>query len=382
MEADAKKKGKNKMRYILILLGLLVANAASAMDCEKVPDCESLGYSQEEDTDCEKDGFMYCPFDKSYKKCVQYSCEALGFTESDKTSWCEEVISCPSDKALTLCKTLQLQCEIGDVFFADRTCGKASDWSKESGKIPVGIVYYVEEGGRHGRVINLKNLWRGSDYLFHADSPYSGLSAYMPWGYHTYDIETLKNYDYRSEILNALQTRDPDLYKGEENTKLILEAKAPDCAYQKNTKEYAQYCVPTAALAAHQFYPPEAGADNLYVGQGKWYLPSWGEWMEVYGYDNSKIVCGGACLTTNTSYNDGTSGAIGNHKDLIESALQTLQEKGFNTDVFSEKPYWSSTEFDWQSSRIFDMTNGGRSAFNKFNADNGYHAYVRASLKF
>ena len=52
MEADAKKKGKNKMRYILILLGLLVANAASAIDCEKVPDCESLGYSTENDPNC------------------------------------------------------------------------------------------------------------------------------------------------------------------------------------------------------------------------------------------------------------------------------------------------------------------------------------------
>ena len=92
------------MRYWMFLLGLLWIDTASALDCEKVPDCTSLGYSQEEDTDCEKDGFMYCPFDKSYKKCVQYNCEALGFTESDKTSWCADLVECKGNSKMTLCQ--------------------------------------------------------------------------------------------------------------------------------------------------------------------------------------------------------------------------------------------------------------------------------------
>ena len=373
------------MKYVLFLIMVLFSSQAVALNCEKQPTCEELNYSKEDDPQCADDGYILCPFDFLYKKCAQPDCSKMGFTQSNKSAWCEEIIYCPQDNTYSLCKTLQLQCEIGDVFYADRTCGKASDWSKESGKIPVGIVYFVEEGGRHGRVINLKNLWRGSDYLFHADNPYSGLSAYMPWGYQNYDLPSLKNYANGSEILNALQTRDPDLYKGEENTKLILEAKAPDCAYQKNTKEYAQYCVPTAALAAHQFYPPEAGADNLYVGQGKWYLPSWGEWMEAYGYDNSKIECHGPdnCTTESSLNNEGTSGAVGDHKKLIETALQTLQEKGVNTDGFPQDiKFWSSTEYDSHNARIFFMDRGDRSAYNKNNADNGYLAYVRASLKF
>ena len=92
------------MRYILILLGLFVTGTAIAMDCEKVPDCESLGYSKDGDPNCAENGYMYCPFDQDYKVCVQYNCETLGFTETDKTSWCADLIKCKDNEKMTLCQ--------------------------------------------------------------------------------------------------------------------------------------------------------------------------------------------------------------------------------------------------------------------------------------
>ena len=88
----------------MFLLGLMFANVANALDCEKVPDCESLGYSKAEDPNCADNGYLNCPFDQDYKVCVQYNCEALGFTESDKTSWCADLIECKGNSQMTLCQ--------------------------------------------------------------------------------------------------------------------------------------------------------------------------------------------------------------------------------------------------------------------------------------
>ncbi len=92
------------MRYVLILLGLMFVNVAQAMNCQELPDCESLGYSKGEDPNCVEDGYLNCPFDQDYKVCVQYNCEALGFTESDKTSWCADLIKCKGNEKMTLCQ--------------------------------------------------------------------------------------------------------------------------------------------------------------------------------------------------------------------------------------------------------------------------------------
>ncbi len=92
------------MRYLLVLLVLMFANAANAVECRETPDCSQMGYSTESDPNCKDDGYIFCPFDKTYKKCVNYKCAAWGFTSSDKTSWCASVISCKSDPAMTLCQ--------------------------------------------------------------------------------------------------------------------------------------------------------------------------------------------------------------------------------------------------------------------------------------
>ena len=92
------------MRYVLILLGLFVVNVANAMKCENLPSCEELGYSKESVKGCAEDGYVSCPFDETFRKCVEYNCETLGFTESDKRSWCADLIKCRGNEKMTLCQ--------------------------------------------------------------------------------------------------------------------------------------------------------------------------------------------------------------------------------------------------------------------------------------
>ena len=92
------------MKYVLFLMMVLFSNQAVALDCSKQPTCAELNYSKEDNPKCDKNGYILCPYDQSYKKCVQYNCEALGFTESDKTSWCADLIKCKGNEKMTLCQ--------------------------------------------------------------------------------------------------------------------------------------------------------------------------------------------------------------------------------------------------------------------------------------
>lgn len=59
---------KNKL---LSILTVLIANPAyAAMDCNNQPSCTTLGYSKENVAGCASDGYIFCPFDTSYKKCI------------------------------------------------------------------------------------------------------------------------------------------------------------------------------------------------------------------------------------------------------------------------------------------------------------------------
>ncbi|MDY2830728.1 MAG: hypothetical protein SOU80_05115, partial [Alphaproteobacteria bacterium] len=77
-----------------------------------------------------------------------------------------------------------------------------------------------------------------------------------------------------------------------------------------------------AAYATHQFY---VGDKNGNFGQGKWYLPSLGEWMYLYGTDVHQI----------TSFRTGI-GATGTNKALIDAALTTLQDKGVDARILKD----------------------------------------------
>ena len=353
------------MKYLLILIAILFSNQALALNCEKQPTCEELNYSKEDDPQCAEDGYILCPFDFSYKKCAQPDCEKMGYTKSKKSDWCGKLAFCPNDESYTLCKAL---CEVGDVYYADGTCGYAQDY--DGTKIPVGVVYWVTDDGRHGKVINLHDLGRESESsTFDPEHPYNTRYEHFFWGYGNYDVPNLTSYN--ENIVDRLQAYDPDLYDGKGNTDKILKAEKPECDKTENTKEYFQYCIPQAAQAAHDFYPPEVDKDNPKVGQGKWYLPALGEIMEVYGYDNSQI--------TNWL---GYTGAKGDNKDIINKTLSTLKSKQVNAEIFTNI-YWSSSISRQIYSWVLYMNHGYRGNFIKYYDDNSNHVcHIRVSLEF
>ena len=276
------------MRYMLILLGLLWIGTANAMDCEKVPTCEDLGYTTKEDPYCADDGYMYCPLDRSYKRCVNYDCEALGFTKSDKSSWCGKIVKCKGNEKFTACKAL---CEIGDVFYDNGTCGYVDEYDpNDKTKIPVGVVFHVTDEGRHGTVINLKDLSIDSKtYVFNPDSPYDSDLKQIPYGLHNTDVPEIENHPYwdKDKLKQELENRSSDMYEGKRLTAVLAQTEPKDGSclngnYQTNTPDYAKYCQATAAKAALAFYPPLTSPGNPLTGQGKWYLPAIGNWSDFY----------------------------------------------------------------------------------------------------
>lgn len=91
------------MKYLVFLSIVFYSFSAAAINCAESPKCEELGFSTAEDKNCLPNGYIYCPFDKDYKKCVNFNCEALGFTTSNKTEWCKTIVKCPNDDTYTLC---------------------------------------------------------------------------------------------------------------------------------------------------------------------------------------------------------------------------------------------------------------------------------------
>ena len=355
------------MRYIMFLLMMLLTGTAQAIDCDVAPTCAELGYTTEEDSYCADNGYMFCPLDHSYKKCVNMDCAKMGFTEDDKTSWCTDIVHCKGNKEMTLCNCLKARCNIGDVFYADGSCGDVKDYTED--KIPVGVVYYTDCSGA-GKVISLKNLTLDSNYVFHPTRPFENTVYLLPWGLHGIDVPTLKNYETNLQLLAGFQTKDPELYNGEKDTLNLINAYNNSCTYDKGTKEYAQYCVATAALAAHQFYPLGVEANNTIVGAGRWYLPSLGELTELYGY--------------NSDFSNLYSGRTG---ETIAKVTQTLTALKSKAEPLSLTLYWASTEKNYDLARELmfgtdassqNLGSGYISEYHK----NDPHCAVRASLNF
>ena len=93
-----------KMISLFAFMFLLPA-IARADSCSTLPDCESmgyfLGYNAAFGTDDSR--YIFCPYDTDYRKCVDYDCEGMGFTQTDKTEWCKTIVNCLYDSAYTLC---------------------------------------------------------------------------------------------------------------------------------------------------------------------------------------------------------------------------------------------------------------------------------------
>ncbi len=326
------------MRYLMFLLGLMFANVANAIDCEKVPTCEELGYSRDDDPYCADNGYMYCPLDHSYKKCVNMDCAKLGFTEDDKTSWCGKIVKCKGNQKFTACKAL---CEIGDVYYADGTCGYVQDY--DNTKTPVGIVFYTYDEGRHGKVISLHHLTFDENNTFHPENPFgqSNKDPYFGLAGITPQIEGFAS---AQELITALQKHEAYAFAGLENTDILINTKLENCTYPKGSLNYNKFCQATMALAAHNFYPPQVDSANPITGQGRWYMPSVGELVLLWNSDMSKLKSNGVAGDWWTIKNTATPDI----RDKVDETLQALKDKNVQTNLLAEEGnfLWSSSYLD------------------------------------
>ena len=140
------------------------------------------------------------------------------------------------------------------------------------------------------------------------------------------------------------------LYNGKENTRIMFF----DSGYDIEAK---------APYAALQFYVGDKNGD---FGQGKWYLPSIGEWMDFYGTDSTQITAG-----------SGRSGSKGQHRNLINRALRTLDIlKGVEATVLGANGnYASSSETGTSGHWVISLSKGDRASSDKI-----YKRAVRCAL--
>ncbi len=319
-----KFREENKMRYLLFLLGLLFANVAQAIDCEKVPDCEELGYSKAEDSNCADNGYMFCPFDREYKKCVQYNCAKLGFTEDDKSSWCGKIVKCKGNQKFTACKAL---CEIGDVYYADGTCGYVQDY--DNTKTPVGIVFYTYDEGRHGKVISLHHLTFDENFNFNPENPF-GQKMIQASVKSPDTTLPLTPYPSHEAIIAVLKNNERSAYAGKENTQILWEN--------------------SAALMVKDFYPLNVASSNPITGQGKWFLPSVGEFLMLWNPDTSQLI-----IKNNHTIQGVAPETDPIIRNQVDASLKVLKTRGVQVSLLLSPSnyYWTSTYRDDASHLLY-----------------------------
>ncbi|MBR4105998.1 MAG: hypothetical protein IKK52_01700 [Alphaproteobacteria bacterium] len=331
--------------------------------------------------------------------------------------------------------------QIGDVMYADKTFGKASDYDGK--KTPVGVITWVSDDGASAKIISLKDLTFSSMNQvgnFDPDNPYGNKFPLTYWATEdarNIDITAVENCDELKCLLASADSTSssggsssggtsggspavctspktnvggscqcPASYKetctspqtgvGQACDGKYTSCQCPasykytcvapatggvgeacDGKYEscysnsevtdvgvKNTKAIVTQIDQKglAAMACATFYAPGVDKEDKTFGQGKWHLPSIGELMQLYGTDFTKV--------TEAS---GVSGAKGDNKEVINTALGVLHDKRAEADKLPEDIYWSSSEYSNLHSWILSMSNGGRHNNNK----NAKH-YVRA----
>ena len=196
---------------------------------------------------------------------------------------------------------------IGDVMYADKSWGSASDY--DGSKTAVGVITDVHDDGAV-TIMSLKDLRFNGAYKadnFDPDHPYTSSSATSAWFTQSeFDVTAVEDYN-QSALISALRSGvDEATADGSFSTHTLFNGKANTAAiYAEKGK---------AALMAYDariFYAPGVGSSNSTFGKGKWYLPSVGELMNAYGYNFAAVGTGA------------TSGATGAGRDKIGITIRS-----------------------------------------------------------
>ena len=90
----------NRNTTLYGILALVLSNPVyAALDCTSHPTCESLGYSKSDTANCADGGYLSCPYDTSYKKCVQV------MTYANDPCYGFSLTSCPDNASCYKCET-------------------------------------------------------------------------------------------------------------------------------------------------------------------------------------------------------------------------------------------------------------------------------------
>ena len=247
---------------------------------------------------------------------------------------------------MTLCQNL---CEIGDVFYDDGTCGYADDY--DGIKIPAGVVFYVTDDGRHGKVIALKDVTPDKDYPFFPPSKNkTRFDNGIPMGCPYYN-----NFHSHEQLIPALRNGDPAVYDGKANTQAFLDTQ--DFLLCKDRLEddpddpdYPYYCQATGAILTNNFYPDGVLETNPKVGAGNWYILAIGEILQMSPVDVSRMT---SCAPNSTD------GATNVTYHIIQKTFSTLLSKG--VDATFPKAYMPSSNNVGYGTMYFGAMFGGRS---------------------
>ncbi len=319
-----------KLFLIFLIFAFYPLNAYSALCVENnILKCDDLGYTK---STCPYGGIA-CPFDISRWYCAEWTCQDGRY--KDKPGINDDCLEVEY-KDMTCLDCVPTICKLGSVYYADGSCGFAQNY--DGSKIPVGIVFEADEEGKHGKIIALKDLTVNSTTKkFNPENPFGENSKAIKWGLYGLDIANITNYE-RGNIVTALKSYEPELFDGKSNTTAIIATQPTNqnCkngTYEEGTDNYARYCFPPAAAASTEFYPhPDLKSDSV-LGAGHWYLPAFGEFLNIIGYNMEAI----------TSY-FGTSGTTKTTITAINQALTTLKNQGADADTLANAYYATSSE--------------------------------------
>lgn len=277
-------------------------------------------------------------------------CNKLGFSETTPVQCGDNstALSCPFDVNYRFCPALT--CAVGDVFYADGTCGKVENYT--ASKMPIGVVFMLTDGNglfkpsaavsNHGKILSLKDISVNGSFQFDPTAPF-GASQYpyqIIFGYGTTGSSLIRADE--ETIINAYKDFHSDLYKGKEFTALLAQKISSEAYCSAITgMSYAAMCVPTASRAALAFYPHSSVASDPKFGAGNWYIPSMGELVQFAGTNVNAIT---AVV--------GSSGATKANVNSINTTLERLKSKGVTAEVLQYTYYSLLEYYDGSSSML------------------------------
>ena len=227
--------------------------------------------------------------------------------------------------------------EVGHLINAERVYGTID----ETGPSTIGIIYWISADKKTLRIISPCAI--GSD----DDNPLRAAEqehSFLGDGGSTDDV-IAKSVDY---IYGEKQCT---VIEGGEAMQPTCQASSVNKTGYNNTQAIVTQIDQKglAAMACATFYAPGVDRQDKTFGQKKWYLPSIGELMQLYGTDFTQV--------TKAS---GTTGATATNKAVINDSLTTLRSKGVDAATLTDGWYWSSSDYNFSNSWILYMPNGNR----------------------